>query len=1448
MRCNRPLGRVAVCPTRFNTNRKGVRYPTQLECRGWQRKSQMRLSLERVARSVVFACILVTGWTEAKALEGAELPQGTMVIGQSPEEFATKQRRILHVAEKLHSPENAGSAKAFYSEILRHKREPEDLLSKTPSWLERMLEPGNPKEDREIIRKGMAYVGILGVPPGVGLVQVTDVDKKILEHTDRISWQSGCGGSSDWASECRIWVAWKFANLEEVGEDTPLMRRLAVDLQILPTNSELEAYGGPEKYGDLAALLNLQSSIPEDGSEPKTVEKERPDGTKGLLQAAEELLDQELSRTGLEARMAELSTEPAPDEPRQDDEKQLGVLHEYQQRMLARIRREIRADIYGSLGTFVSFVDPELGSVIAIGFPAVERLADGLITILSGTATMAAFGDVLGGAAALTKLVSSLAGSDDAVAQNFRMIQKGLGTISGQVSEVDRKVEHVMELLGEVATTVVSTREDVRELRLRMEEMHRETIRQFGNQSRDIRLLAKYTLEVQQDDVTNRMTEVESCVDVVQELQLKQLDNWESDYLKCRRKAFNLAELAGREIYTGITLPISLEDYFDKPNGSYNAADAHWLAGRWHKLAKIVVNAKVEAAKTPLKYPGLFESDETEFPDPRKVATTLSKMQDGLAKNPLIWHTGVQEYVDLVRLGGAEVRPKDQMTRELIDSVGQMRKLLKFIEDGDLASGAMELHLWNGHRLVEVLKGLWSEYLNTKEYRFTTCKEDELAAARRGQVEQGCYARYPWWRGYKGLVFDYWLHDYDEKYIPTEDPVKLQAMLRLLIANDGRHVVESKVSAIEEPRIDFSQEIDVIPRVNHLVGPGIIAQWQNFPAIYGDVGVSWTGCLKIAIEHRIKDRPPFGFEVDSVCVGDEPRGTGSVVRWRQFVSGGGMKEVFRPSKDADHTTTSYCRLNSEDSFLATASYDGKPMVAPWTRDGSAYIREGSLVLNQVGLTLNWEQNDELYNDPEFMEHDIRKIKNDAFRLITYESGYSLVPGVNEWRILEPKRKCEFRILSGILGDRGFFSDKLWVEEIYPIGPPIRLEGRFNQNRKGGEANSSEGDKASIKLEGAVLLFEPTDRNITYLKDQLADLIFNQEVARIIGTLMREMAHGIRDHQLDYGVGDGPTIAVDVAEYQFAVQQTMAEFVKWAFEEINIQKDVQLNGDEMSLQDALLRLDESWKAVQVLSRVVAGTCTFTPGGVSFEALARDLASGKDVENFLTSETVSESRFHSWTKLRRDGLLGVTSAGLAKDAMRLKERVGALDKWPLQTEMQLATYGEGAILLASLDAAVAVVREAARRSGVVVASEHDTQGLGTGTVAVLSRRELETALQEHEIAIEMGLNGIKFVNVDQVEGTPNSPSSKESAYVVGVPVAWLHADKEVSAFDVAVRKVPILSYETPGSEEASKLKPHAIENVLQNAQSVIGDILGGRVCRPSIGDFDDGVEQLESIIFH
>ena len=1427
----------------------------------------MKSRFAKIGRSGLLACLLVIGFTEASAGERSEYAGGTIyeegsltVEGPPTEEiekWRTLVRRTVHVVEKLRYPKDATQARGFHhamlasNAMLASERRKQTTSAEIPDWVDRMVRDYNPVTMQEAFRKSVSLLGALH--PGVGVMQAFELDKKMMERNDRFIWNTSCGRSH----ECLMWTAAKFVKLESEGKETPLMRKMAADLGVLPTNSPNEAYPEPPEWG-LAAVPYIEGVL-------EGVENREPEGqgeieersVGNLVRKAETKLGQRISREGLEERIAEVAE--AQKEEAQKEETRGGPLREYRQRMGARAERELRADIYASVGTFVSFADPELGRVVAVGFPAFERLTDGLETILLKGFTLASFGDVLGGAAALTSLLESLTGSEDSLARNFRMIQSGLEAVSGQVRTVDRKVDYLMRRLDAVAKTVARTHEEVLELGLRMEQMHRETIGQIGSQSRDIRQIGRYLMEMQKNALGDDMAEVESCVRVNGQTLLHTDRNGRvSDHLRCREKAFNLAwNLAGRTVYTGLDMPGDLATYFESSQ-QYDAADAHWVAGHWGEMVEEVVSAKVEALNAPARYRGVFEEGERQTPGARTVAMELSAMRDGSAINPAIWHQGIEQYVKLERQRGADVPANDETTRQLIDSARQMNNLLKMIEDGNLAYNAMELHLWNAHLMVQVLKGLWSEYLETKSYRFTTCTKEEFAEARR-RPENGpdCYTRWSYgWKGNDDLLFDYWSNGNNEEHLPTGNPEKIQVMVRLLRANDGKDGVESLERRVEVPEISYHPNVRVYLRDdnNSVQGSGLFSLSTDFPAIFGDVYVSWSGCLRVAVEHRIVGRDPFGTEEIWGCVGDEPMRYGSDRR-RRFVEGS-LKHGFEPPPPGDRDPT-WCVLRAEGTFLQNATYRGRRMVY-WSRDGSAYIREGSLVLNQIGTMIDWEKPDESYENPD--------IRRDAYRLSRY--------AVDEaWRKSlggTKKRSCAFHVLWGVIDRGGFFSDTLYVDERYGWDPLAiettqeRHEVLALEGMKDDEAVGQQGDEA-YREQGALLIFDKTSRHKAYLEEHLGWMIFHQEVARIFDTVKREMVSEVRRRQL---ASDNPNdlerqdVTLDVAEYEYATDKLMARFVEWATDEANMRREVDLDWPvffRTSLGDAQRRLDGSWEAVQVLSRIVAGTCAATPAGTSFEALARDLASGKDVIRFLKGEVGHESRFQSWSELRGHGLLGVTSTGLVVDAAQLRERVGAMDRWPLQTEVWLATYGEGAILLASLEAAMEVARDAARRSGIVVASENDVQEHELEAVrrrygravATVSRRELEKELREHEIAIwrppgpdRFGQQGIKIMNAGRAEGS--SRATKENIVATGIPITWMHKDNEISAFDVAVRSVSMTLHEALEPTGASEVEKQAKENFVRHVQSRIGDILVARECRPGIDEFDDGTKQLESVI--
>ena len=1476
----------------------------------------MKIRFMKIGRSGLVACMLAIAWTEAWAGERSEPAggivhnkDGIMVEDQRRKEIDLYRRRAMHVAEKLRFPNDATLARSLHREILSSMRMEKTRPAEHPDWLDDIMEGSNPVDNREAIKKMMSVAR--GFIPGGRLVRTFELDEKLIEQSDRVVWNSGCGSSSD----CLIWTAREFVNLESRGKVTPDIRKWAADLGVLPTNSPMEEYGELSGWGkthETKAFLSSDEGV-DPGNESEGREGIGAQRDSDLARETKEKLrelGQKFSREDLKKRIAEVSMA-------QKEEDTGGPLQEYRQRMEARIKREVRADIYASVGTFVSFVDPQAGRLIAVGFPAADRLVGGMKTILSGAVTLAAFGDVLGGAAALTTLLASLGGSEDALARNIRMIQTGLKAVSGQVKTVDRKVDYVMKRLDEVATTTARTHVEVLKLGERMDQIHEETMRQIGGLSMDVDQLTEYLVEDQKDKVETSVNEVEKCVNTDKERMLRHTERNDrasefliDEHTKCKEDAFQLAwNLARRKIHTYTP---DLEDYFIVRQ--YDATDAYRVAKHWHEMAEWVVSARLDALKRPTKYRGLFEKGEKQTPELRTAAmelsNELSKIHDGSAINPMIWQKGVELYVKLERHRAPDVPVSDNKTHDLIGSAEQMKDLLKVIEDGNLAYDAMELHLWNGHLLVQVLRGLWSEYLKTKAYRFSTCTEKVFEEARGGADGSGCSVEWPYgWRGNDNLVFEYWSNDYDEERLPTGDPEKIQAMIRLLRANDGTNGVES-VERIEEPDIKFSQDVEVVSDQrlgNILVGPGLWwlgnilfgpFLWQkifgepiDFPAIYGDVGVSWTGCMKIAVEHRIIGRHPFGTEERRICVGDKPRTRGSVERWRQFVKGGHLKHRFPQSEEIEQV---WCYLDGETSILQRATYDGKPMMASWTLNGAAYIRKGSLVLNNIGLTIDWNEPDKLYSNP--------VLKKDAYKLVRHESNFFRMETWHPKDTNGRRGSCEFHALWGIWFKKGgFFQDTLRIDERYYYPPEI--DGYFTEEerREVMDRRGVKNNEAYREHKGAMLLFEPTHKNIAFLEENLAKLIFDQEVGKIFDTVKREMLRDIRSGQPGRGNPDEPEsqkTVVDIAkaEYKYATQQTMARFVEWATDEANMRREVDLEWHEVvglpapasfraSLEDALHRLDESFVAVQMLSRIVGGTCPSTPGGASFEALTRDLASGKDVMEFLKmkSNAAHESRFPSWTKLRRHGLLGVSSAGLSyarktlkEDAARLRERVGALDRWPLITEVRPVMYGEGAILLGSLDAAMEIVREAARRSGVVVASENDAQGyeleavrrtVGRAPVATVSRRELEMELREHEKEITMGTHGIEiaFMNVGQAKGSWRpatkenivnfgraegswQPATKKNIVATGIPIAWVHADEVASAFDVAVKKVSMTSHEVLEPMGASKVEKQAKENILRQVQNRIGDILGGRMCRPGINVFDDGTKQLESILAH
>ena len=1410
--------------------------------------------------------MLAMGWTAAPGLERAKTPEAATanepiitLEGVAPaamEKLRTEGRRIVDIAEKLRRAEDPLKAQAFVDQVQNRVRQLQNGRGQPPGWLNSWLQNYDAVKTRKELRKIMSVsagvAGAVGGPvgtaasTGIGAVLTVGLDKAMLRKTDRMAWERGCGGNAG----CLMWAAETFVEFELDGNVTPELRKYSADLKFLPTNSKLDAYDEPSQFGlsQKVKLLDyferrlrtIDPAIPEP-PEPTDPEK-AAHAQKNVLKIAEEKLEQKLSRETFEERIAEVGQA----ERRETGE---GPLEKYQRIMVERVEREIRADIYRSLGTFVSFADPELGRVIAIGFPAAERLGRGIDNILSGVIDLASFGDVLGGAAALTQLVAGLGTTEDALARNMRMIQRGLGTVSDQVHSVDRKVIHVIEQLNDIAIQVAETHQEVLELRLRMEKLHRKVDKWGQEHSADIAQIAVYLKEANKNVVLDRMDDVDTCANVNQQtLLLGEQPDQRTRFLECRDKAFKLARSqATRNIYTGIVEPTTFEEFLTL-SPRYDGEGAHWLPALWSESAATIARAKEEARERPTKYRGIFDEDEAQVAKNATARTRLAAVAHAQPVNPTIWHEGVRQYARLEQHRVPGIPADDTMTRKLIDSAEDMKEVLRAIDDGNLAYGALELHLWNSHLVIQVLRQRWADYLATKEHKFTTCSKKVLEQARHGTTEQNCHADLPYgWLGNNDLVFDYWLNDYDERYLPREDAERIQAMVRLLKANDE---VRSKEVEIESPVVHYDEDVKIVTGQfgNELFQPGFWAQLMSdgpteFPAIYGDVEVSWTGCTKVGVEHRMKDRRPFGTEIKWACVGDEHGAGGSIVRWEEFLKGGQLKRSFR--RPDGETRATWCTLAGEASFLRSAEYRGQAMIEDWdwTMDGHAKIREGSLVLNQLGLTLGWDREDGWYRNSD--------IKRDAARLTRYEAGPAMAGG----QVV--RSKCSFHALWGIEGVDWLLPNLLTIEENIDyrgVPPKTREDGKPVERY--------------TKHMGSILLFEPTKHNIEYVENNLSEIVFNQEVEKIFHTVKREMVQAIRSTgpgtRYIGDTGEREKTVVDVAEYEFAAAQTMASFGEWAAGDVNLRRTVELDWHEVvglpspawfriSLGDALNRLDESWKAVQVLLRVASGSCSATPGGASLEELTRNLASGTDITNFLKRSETHQSRFESWTDLRKHGLLGASSAGLTVDAARLKERIGALDSWPLQTETRLLTYGEGTIVLASVEAAMEIIRDAARRSGVVIASESDTENRELDAVqiygralATMPKEQLEGALVEREIGVIIGSQDIEIVNASLLEKAPTAEMATSNA--VGVPIAWRHAEKEISALGPAVRKAGLAAYGDDKSGETAEAEKEVTDTMLRVVQERIVGVLSGTMCRPGIYEFDEGMKLLESLTVH
>ena len=1389
------------------------------------------------------------------------LSLATMTYAQAEDFEPVETPRLNHIVQivkKLQYPTSFGAAQLLYDELEAADRSQKNLK---PIWPDL-----SPVEQERRVNKIISSAMSL-LPGPVGIVSVEALRSKTDEGINMARWQYGCGRSI----ECTTWTAVKYESLYYNRKQTTDIKGLAETLKIdEPDNSEVTS-------GDRLELIPILEGLESKEYFGFTPSPEPPGKRKeNLLEEAEEYFGHPISKKSFERKINDL---PKVTEE-EKKHKEFSPLQKMQQRHEARIQRAIRTDIYRSIGKIITPLDPELGKIAAVGFPAVERLTAGFLDLASAGFSMVAFGDVLGGAAALISLFAE--SGPDPIYTEISAIQKGLGTVSKQIGAVDKKVNHIMKQLDDMAMMQVKTSQQLEDMAKSLENMHSEVLREINRQSNLIGQLAIYLLAQEKDDVLDKLRVVEDCSNVHVESRQTGEDNdiQKADFRNCRQKAYSLSsDVASRSISTGASLPNDLTGYLDK---KFTHEQAFWIAARWRNAAITVIDARKKALEIPQNYRGIFEKEDGTSKGIPEV--TINKV----FFNPKIWSDGVELYVKLERERSQDIAANDNHIDGLLESGEHMQKLLNMFDNENLAYDAMELHLFNGHLFVQTLKGLWTEYMSEKRDEISDDKKNRKNFKEFfGQLQSVGYWDFNW-------LFEYWLNDYDETYVPIDNPEKLRSVFLIATAHED---VTTEFEMKSSPQADYGVsefQIHLYEGGNIVYGPKskILKVFPSpfsrkevkFPAIFGKFSASWKGCFEVELKYFVKGHEPFGKETKKICVIEDADKADL-----EFEMGGPL--VFDVGKRGplEHCALGLgelhiMSLDEEPMFRTTGALAGKVIA-------KVLIRKGSLVLNQTGLSLGWDEPDPYHSE----ESGIMK---DAYRIISHGP-----------------ENCKFYMLSGMPEEKPFFSDRLKIAWGFAKDPKFRTADTKN----GGEVNKKK-EESELREEGPTLLFEPTERNEEFLKNNLAELIFNQKVKKIFENAKRKMRNS--DSQM----------VPNFKELEYATQVMMREFGIWATDDANITKKVKLYLDEVvgfpylsmefSLKEVLSRLNKSWEAVQILSRIASGSCSFTPGGTSFSALASNLASGDDVKKFLKDD------FDSWRELRELGLLGVSRKGLRESAYMLRERIGALDgRWPLLNEISVLTYDGGMILLASVDAAMDLVRFAAREHAPESTVKSDT---------TITRRNFEAEFAKRLITIHEDINGSKkiyFTNMSKwnlwlrefLDSTPpwsdrytslqpesllsdreieellrtpaRTPASTQESLVLkllefeelalselfpftpsalselfpfitqncqncffrsggtvskilgaGVPIAWVHKDEEISVIDFVIRKlfnVDTLSEDLNSENSPELVRSTEADNLRSLVQNTVLDILERPLCRPGISEFEDGIKLLKSI---
>ena len=1026
----------------------------------------------------------------------------------------------------------------------------------------------------------------------------------------------------------------KEADVLPDGAEPPITGVLSRQLSEIATQLERSATGDTERAPETPSqpprqLSEIATQLERSATGDSRQVPETPSLPQGLGGEREFTLSEKEIWEFVAGSLADLETV---------DEDKLGHIQAYYAQPLTAIqRRQARADLFESVGFFVSFANPDLGRAIGVGLPAAERFMDGMAGLLAGGSLLAVV-DLAGGAAALVKLVHSVfvKPKPDPVLLAMRGVQKQLAGLARRIELMDQKLNHVVQMLADLAGSSMDTQDQLAMLSERLEEIHTQVKRELeeilNRQNRQTLYLREILAKTLKDEYRN----LDKCLAQAEFVWPEgPYETWSEEvrarYVDCRTDAIAvMTEVAKEKVYTGHEgldwKPQHIRQLLKENGGS-----ADWLAARWAEAANTVLEARRDAVSRPKR-----ES---------RANIDITVATPDVVVNPAIWAEGIRVFRTL-----EEFRPKEidssAIVQRITDFGKSMMNIVDVVTTNNLASDVVLLHQWNGHRLIKVLRALWDEYLDEylkEEYR-VAARSEETLPWKPGSRDK-IYARWEFNRRLGGkLVFDYWISDFEPANLVNQTPENQSAMARALRVDQNVLSVRPE-TPYENPTVTFWQNADIAHGA--VRGRGL---WGGaLPTVLGRIGARWSGCLRVGFEHTLKGRnTPYATEYAEVCTSDSP----VYDNWLRLVnsdywdalSGGGFSRDFARKYDvterggwAGVPLKSYCRIRTSEQ--TDYEYEGQPF-----RNDFLYVPEGALVFDghlpserdAVLLTFDGTRFknviDKIHIGKSEMLAPNVDFNEDGVRAPVYNPP-QFKPGepinFSKYPLGRQHEGCVFYRLWGFGDDDNLPADFFLPEDaqgsLYRV---TRTQGK--------------------RFANPAYTFNASTDNVKWLKTHLGELVYRDEFENMIWQLRKDLESDIvgRWKRSERAKMKKQGIRVDVGEFEQAAAAVMRKFLKWALDNGTLDVELEFysnSSDKDSLDNVVRRLNESWLALQVLTRISAGNCELTSGGL--QILLEDVASGNDAETFLRmlsdGRSFSDSDpFRSWSQLRVHGLFGVT----------------------------------------------------------------------------------------------------------------------------------------------------------------------------------------------------------------